>query len=222
DKENIEFFVSDTGIGIEPSKHQTIFNRYKQLKGDSSRLQTGSGLGLAISKGIVELMGGRIWVESETGVGTTFKFIIPYSKPPTGEEIFSQPIIETEYVYRDWKNKILLVAEDEDVNYVYICELLEPTGVKILWAKDGGQAVELVKTIKNFDAVLMDIKMPVKDGYAATLEIRHINPNIPIIAQTAYAFTEDRRKAEAAGCDEYITKPIISKDLLDTLGKYLG
>lgn len=222
DEENIEFFVSDTGIGIEPSKHQTIFNRYKQLKGDSSRLQTGSGLGLAISKGIVELMGGRIWVESETGVGTTFKFIIPYSKPPTGEEIFSQPIIETEYVYRDWKNKVLLVAEDEDVNYVYICELLEPTGVKILWAKDGEQAVELVKTIKNFDAVLMDIKMPVKDGYAATLEIRHINPNIPIIAQTAYAFTEDRRKAEAAGCDEYITKPIISKDLLDTLGKYLG
>jgi CheY-like chemotaxis protein len=155
-------------------------------------------------------------------VGTTFRFTLPYSKTLASEDTPSQPTIETEYAYHDWKNKVLLVAEDEESNYLYISELLEPTGVKILWAKDGAQAVELVNSIKKFDAVLMDIKMPVKDGYAATLEIRHINPNIPIIAQTAYAFTEDREKAEAAGCDEYIVKPINSEELLDTLGKYLG
>lgn len=220
--ECLEFFVSDTGIGIDPSNQQIIFDRYRQLNGNSERFQTGIGLGLAVSKGVVELMGGTIWVESEPGVGTTFRFTVPYSKILVHEESHSQPSNEMEYEYHDWKNKILLVAEDEESNYLYISELLEPTGIKILWAKDGAQAVELVNSIKNFDAVLMDIKMPVKDGYAATLEIRHINPNIPIIAQTAYAFTEDREKAEAAGCDEYITKPINSKNLLDTLGKYLG
>ncbi|MDD2196294.1 MAG: ATP-binding protein [Bacteroidales bacterium] len=222
EEEKLEFFVSDTGIGIDPCNQQIIFDRYRQLNGDSERLQTGVGLGLAISKGVVELMGGSIWVESEPGVGTTFRFTVPYSKTLVSDEISSQSTTETEYAYHDWKNKVLLVAEDEESNYLYISELLEPTGVKVIRAKDGAQAVELVNSIKKFDAVLMDIKMPIKDGYAATLEIRHINPNIPIIAQTAYAFTEDREKAEAAGCDEYIVKPINSKELLDTLGKYLG
>jgi CheY-like chemotaxis protein len=117
---------------------------------------------------------------------------------------------------------VLLVAEDEDINYMYVSELLSPTGVKFIWAKDGAQAVELVNSIKNINAILMDIKMPVMNGYAATLEIRQINPHIPIIAQTAYAYTEDRSKAEAAGCDDYITKPINSQELFEILDKYLG
>ena len=218
----IEFFVSDTGIGIAPEKQQIIFDRYRQLNDLGERFQTGSGLGLAICKGIVELMGGDIFVESHLAEGTTFRFTVPYSKPKSNEDSEPELLPETNSHYYDWKNKVLLVAEDEEINYVYIRELLEPTGVNIVWAKDGAQAVELVSSIKKFDAVLMDIKMPVKDGYAASLEIRHINPNIPIIAQTAYAFTEDRKKADAAGCDEFITKPISGDDLLAVLEKYLG
>ena len=101
-------------------------------------------------------------------------------------------------------------------------ELLNLTGVTLLWAKDGAQAVELVKTLKKIDLILMDIKMPVMNGYAATMEVRQINPKIPIIAQTAYAFSEDRQKAEAAGCNDYITKPINSKELFAMMQKYLG
>jgi PAS domain S-box-containing protein len=219
---HIEFFVKDTGIGIDTSKQYNIFDRFKQVDPDSSHAQAGAGLGLAISKGIVELLGGKIWVESILGDGTTFRFTIPYQKPVAQEFCIDEVVSEEAKPLPDWKNKVLLIAEDEEINFLFINELLEPTGVKIIWAKDGAQAVELVETIKKIDAILMDIKMPIMNGYAASMEIRQLNANIPIIAQTAYAFTEDRAKAEAAGCDEYVTKPINSNELLYILDKYLG
>jgi PAS domain S-box-containing protein len=218
----LEFFVKDTGIGIDESKHKRIFDRFKQVEANLLHSQAGAGLGLAISKGIVELLDGKIWVESSLGKGTTFKFLIPFVKSTFNEENGIEMVYEDQKPLPDWKNRVLLIAEDEEINFLYINELLESTGVKIIWAKDGAQAVELVESIKKIDAILMDIKMPVMNGYAAAMEIRHLNANIPIIAQTAYAFTEDRAKAEAAGCDEYITKPINSNELLDILDKYLG
>jgi PAS domain S-box-containing protein len=218
----LEFFVKDTGIGIDESKHSRIFDRFKQVEGNVSKPQAGAGLGLAISKGIIELLSGKIWVESSLGKGTNIKFLIPFIKSTSKEEILPEPLNDEHKPLPDWKNKVLLIAEDEEINFLYVNELLEATGVKIIWAKDGAQAVELVETIKKIDAILMDIKMPIMNGYAATMEIRHLNASIPIIAQTAYAFTEDRAKAEAAGCDEYITKPINSNELLEILDKYLG
>jgi PAS domain S-box-containing protein len=219
----VEFYVQDSGIGIDPAMHSMVFDRYMQLDKRIERVKEGKGLGLAISKGIVDLMGGNIWVESEPGQGATFRFEIPIDIEDDRE--FPEPEVEMEQEpssLPDWKNKVLLIAEDEEINYLLISEMLESTGVNLLWAKDGAQAVELVNGIKNIDAILMDIRMPNKDGYAASLEIRQINPSIPIVAQTAYAFSEDRAKAEAAGCNDYITKPVNSHQLLSILDKYLG
>lgn len=218
----LEFFVKDTGIGIAEDMHMLIFDRYRQVEEKQHRSEAGTGLGLAISKGIVELLEGKIWVESLPGDGANFRFTIPQGELIVNSDEDLSPHHEVNSNLPDWKNKVLLVAEDEDINYMYINEILTPTGVKTIWAKDGLQAVELVNTIKNINAILMDIKMPFKDGYAATMEIRQINPHIPIVAQTAYAYSEDRNKAEAAGCDDYITKPISSIDLYAILDKYLG
>lgn len=221
DNQIVTFFVKDTGAGIDPKMQTLIFERFRQVEDVTGKKTGGTGLGLSISKGIVSLLGGTIWVESELGVGTTFFFTIPYrviEKP----ESLDEPQIEEEEFFPDWKNRVILVAEDEEVNYIFMEELLSLSGATLLWAKDGVQAVELVKTLKKIDLILMDIKMPVMNGYAATMEIRQINPKIPIIAQTAYAFSEDRQKAEAAGCNDYITKPINSKELFAMMQKYLG
>jgi len=222
DNRLITFFVKDTGVGIDPQMQTIIFERFRQGEDNSGRKFGGTGLGLSISKGIVNLLGGSIWVESELNSGTTFYFTLPYrilKKVEVPSE--TQDTKKVEH-YPDWRSKVILVAEDEEVNYIFISEILGFSGVTLLWAKDGAQAVDLVKTIKKIDLVLMDIKMPVMNGYAATMEIRHINPKLPIVAQTAYAYSEDRQKAEAAGCNDYITKPINSKELYSILEKYLG
>lgn len=219
----ILFFVKDTGIGIDPKMQQYIFERFRQVDDGASKKYGGTGLGLAISRGIVQLMGGKIWVESIPGEGTTFFFTIPYRQKTKRVPLPEVRSAEEEQEhYPDWKNKVILVAEDEEVNYVFINELLSPTGATVIWAQDGRQAVELVATLKKIDIILMDIKMPVMNGYAATMEIHQINPSIPIIAQTAYAFSEDRQKAEAAGCNDYITKPINSQELFAIMESYIG
>lgn len=222
DASHIKFYVKDTGVGIPASMHQLIFERFRQVDSESTKKFGGTGLGLAISKAIVNLLGGSIWVESESGVGSTFFFTIPYNSSTLQK---TEPLPEVEMVedvLPDWKNRVVLIAEDEEVNYILLSELLTPTGVTLLWAKDGAQAVELIKKLKRVDLILMDIKMPVMNGYAATLEIRQVNPDIPIIAQTAYAFSNDKQKAEAAGCNDYITKPISSNELIAKMSRFIG
>lgn len=218
----ITFFVKDTGVGIDPQMQTLIFERFRQVDDSKSKKFGGTGLGLSISKGIVNLLGGKIWVESVMGAGTTFYFTLPYRILPTEDISKEIQVIEGQEHIPDWRNKVILIAEDEEVNYIFLDELLSSTGATLLWARDGAQAVELVNTIKKIDLVLMDIKMPVMNGYAATLEIRQINPKVPVVAQTAYAFSEDRQKAEAAGCNNFITKPINYKELMEILEKYLG
>lgn len=219
--DEIEFYVKDTGIGIDSILHKAIFDRFQQIGGNIVRAKGGKGLGLAISKEIVELLGGRIWVESEPDHGAEFKFTISNIQPEEPQAI-DEELASGGEVVLNWKDRVILVVDDEEINYLYVSELLEFTGVKFIWARDGVQAVELVQSIKNIDVILMDIRMPRKDGYAASLEIRQINPSIPIIAQTAYAFSEDRAKAEAAGCNAYITKPINSSELMILLDSYLA
>jgi len=222
DASHIKFFVKDTGVGIPADMHQVIFDRFRQVDSESTKKFGGTGLGLAISKAIVNLLGGSIWVESESGEGSSFYFTIPYNSSTLQK---TEPLPEVEMVedvLPDWKNRVVLIAEDEEVNYILLSELLTPTGVTLLWAKDGAQAVELIKKLKRVDLILMDIKMPVMNGYAATLEIRQVNPDIPIIAQTAYAFSNDKQKAEAAGCNDYITKPISSNELIAKMSRFIG
>jgi len=220
DNDSINFFVKDTGIGIDPKMQELIFEKYRQM--DASKVQGSAGLGLRITKEIVTLLNGDINVESEVGVGTTFNIRIPFNDLLTKKSVDEdQLLLEGRKV--DFKNKVILIVDDEEANCMILDELLTAWGATTLSAKNGKEAVDLVNSInQTIDLVLMDIRMPVMDGYAATMEIKQINPKIPIVAQTAYASDEDRLKAEAAGCDGYITKPIDMNLLSDILEHFLS
>jgi CheY-like chemotaxis protein len=121
----------------------------------------------------------------------------------------------------NWDQKIILIADDEEMNYFFIEAILEQTNAKLIWAKNGIEVLDIIRKIKDIDIILMDIRMPEKDGLTATKEIRLEKNNIPIIAQTAYALSEDKSKCLKAGCNDYLTKPINNDTLLSTIDKYL-
>jgi two-component system sensor histidine kinase/response regulator len=218
--ENLHFYVKDTGIGIPKDKQAIIFERFGQVLDTSFFInQKGTGLGLAISNNLVLLLGGKIWVESELGVGSTFHFSIPYNnladavvKTSSGDLITGREI---------YKNKTILIAEDEEVNYLYFKQIFKNTGVHLIWVKNGIEAIEEVTNNPDISLILMDCKMPVLDGYEATSAIKEMKPNLPIIAQTAFAMPEEQEKAIYAGSDAYITKPIRVKELFENLSKFL-
>lgn len=212
----IEFFIEDSGFGIDPEKQESVFKRFYQIEAHTSRQHGGTGLGLSISKGLVEFMGGRIWVESEPGKGSIFYFTIPYEPATTETNDF--PFPDKEYVSESKaKNLTMLVAEDDDTNFQYLYELLSRKSVNIYRAKTGLEAVDYIKTGHHIDLVFMDIKMPEMDGYEATRIIKRLRPELLIIALTAYAMEEDRLKALAAGCDDYISKPVLPSKLYNIL-----
>lgn len=216
----IEFFVRDTGIGIPEEMHAIIFERFRQVDDTNTRKYGGTGLGLTISKNLVRLLGGEIRLESEHGTGTVFYVLLPLQVTPvivaeTGKAMPAKPLTQI------WGSKNILVVEDEDSNYFLLDRILRRTGVKLTWAKNGMDAIEFCEN-QHFDLVLMDIRMPGMDGYEATHAIKKNHQNLPIIAQTAYALKGERENSIAAGCDNYISKPIDSRELLAILGKYLN
>jgi len=208
---NLEFYIEDTGIGIPAALHDAIFNRFRQAEITASRQFGGSGLGLSISKAYVELLGGKIWIESEPGDGSTFYFTIPYKKVIEESKKVQTSInavkIESEQA------KSILVAEDEEFNFILIETLLSGASYKITRAVNGREAVDLCKANPDFDLVLMDIKMPVMDGYEATRQILEFRPHLPIIAQTAYSTEADKQRALDCGCCDFISKPFKAKTL---------
>ncbi|HON18502.1 MAG TPA: PAS domain S-box protein [Salinivirgaceae bacterium] len=215
------FSVSDTGIGIAADKLEYIFDRFRQADQFTSRKYGGAGLGLSIAKNLVEAMGGRIWVESEEGKGTTFYFTMPLINRT---EIVEEPkIVEipTPQESLNIEIKNILVVEDEEMNYALIRETLKNDPYRLIWAHDGEEAIELVKS-EAVDLVLMDIRLPKINGYEATKIIKQSFPNLPIIAQTAYANYEDVVNALESGCDDFIAKPIKPKKLKSLLEKYLS
>jgi PAS domain S-box-containing protein len=215
----IEFYVSDTGIGIPKDKHHIIFERFRQADDSNTRKYGGTGLGLTICKNLLSLLGGEIRLESEQGSGTTFFVTLPITKLPESEAPSIQP--KKTYEYSGTLNeKTLLVVEDEESNYFLLERLLRRTGAKILWSRNGKDAIDMVKQ-GSIDLVLMDIRMPVMDGYEATEAIRQFNKTIPIIAQTAYALKGERERSIAVGCDGYISKPIDPKEFIDTVVRTL-
>ena len=205
----LQFYVKDTGIGIEKGKQEIIFERFSQAEKGLSRKFGGIGLGLSIAKENAELLGGNITLESEKGKGTTFFVTIPYK--PVNKN--------TEPNNRKQKFTILLV-EDEEINMLFLDTLLEKFDFKTLYAKNGKEAVKICEQ-QNIDLVLMDLKMPQMNGFEATKIIKKICPNLPIIAQTAYSTKEEKNKAIQAGCDEFISKPIDKNVFYEIINKYL-
>ncbi len=212
------FFVSDTGIGIEEDKIKFIFDRFRQLEDTYTRIHGGVGLGLTISRNLVSLLGGEIWVESKVGIGSTFRFTIPLSSTAVSKG--------TEKVNRsnttpEWHKKTILIVEDVDSNFRYLKACLKRSGATIIWAITGKQAIEALHRHPEINLVLMDLQMPEMNGYEATKIIKTFRKELPVIAQTSYAMSDDRQKALEAGCDDYIAKPIRSDDLLAIIAKYI-
>jgi PAS domain S-box-containing protein len=208
------FFVRDTGIGIPKDKMDLIFERFGQIEETRDRNKGGTGLGLAISKSLTEILGGVLWVESEVGVGTSFYFTLPDESSTISSEASKEMPKALDPNLFDWTGKVILIAEDVESNYFLIETILKKTGARLIWAKNGKQAYEMCREDHAIDLVLMDIQMPVMNGYDSTREIKKIRPSLPVIAQTAYAMSGEKEKSIAAGCDDYLPKPIKKKDLL--------
>jgi PAS domain S-box-containing protein len=210
--------VTDTGIGIKPEKQSIIFDRFRQAEEVHSQLFGGAGLGLSISKGLAELLGGSIWVVSEPGKGSTFCFTIPY-KPDIKKTEASKELIK---VVNQWKNQKVLLVEDDEYNTVYLIEALKETGLEIFHVGLGYEAIELIKKGNSFDLILLDIRLPDIEGFKVAGQIKLLQPNIPIIAQTAYASENYKKKCLEAGCVDFIAKPIHLDELLAAIAHCLN
>lgn len=217
----IVFYVKDTGIGIAEDKQEIIFQRFRQVEETFTKNYEGTGLGLAISKKLANLLGGKMWVESTLGKGSVFYLSIPLKivridvEPDLNN---GKPVNE-----KHLQGRNILVVEDEDSNFILTETILKAFKVNVLRAEDGLAAVDLIRRNgQQIDLILMDIKMPLMNGYEATAEIKKIKHKIPIIAQTAYVLAEEKEKCLEAGCDDYIAKPIDRQLLLEKINKFLN
>jgi len=215
--EYLEFFVRDTGIGIPKDRQEAVFNRFVQADIGDKRAYQGAGLGLSISKAYVEMLGGRIWVESEEGKGSVFYFTLPYNDEVEGKDVI-QNVVSSEKSDNQIRNLKILIAEDDEISALLLKKAVQLYGKEVLNVRTGVDAVEACLNHSDIDLVLMDIKLLKMDGYEATRKIRQFNTEVIIIAQTAFALNGDQEKAIAAGCNDYISKPI-NQDLLTALIK---
>jgi PAS domain S-box-containing protein len=218
-KEYLKFFVRDTGIGIDKKYYEIIFNNFRQIDDTHTRKYGGTGIGLSIAKKIVGMFGGEIWVESELGKGSVFYFTIPCILQAREQE--ANPFKAAEIELNSFNGITILIAEDEASNYEYLRIILTKMGIRVLWARDGMDAINQCKNNLSINMVLMDIKMPLLNGYDAAKRIKIIRPGIPIIAQTAYASPADREEALKSGCNDYISKPIRVRNIIEILKTYL-
>jgi PAS domain S-box-containing protein len=218
----LEFFVKDTGIGVPKDRQDAIFERFVQADIADKQAYQGAGLGLAITKAYVEMLGGRIWIESnptnQSGEnGANFYFTLPYN---TRLKTASNTVIEPEKSNTIHKKLNILIADDEDSSEILLSMIVKKYAKQIIVAHTGLEAVNTCLNNPDIDLILLDIKMPVMDGYEATRQIRQFNKEVIIIAQTAFALLGDREKAIAAGCNDYISKPIKKDDLLTKINEY--
>ena len=211
----IKFFVRDTGIGISPGKTEMIFDRFGQDIQSKVVHPSGTGLGLSISKSLVELMGGEMWVDSSVGKGSVFYFTLPLVLENSVEER-EVPISNKTY---NWSHKRVLVAEDEELNWMFIREMLKKTGAEVVRAKNGLEVIRMAEELIP-DIILMDLKMPELDGIEATRRIRKFNRKIPIIAQTAFVMAEEKTESIQAGCNHFLTKPLDRTILMEIIDSY--
>ena len=219
----LEFFVRDTGIGLKPGKLEFIFERFRQGSESLNRNYEGAGLGLSISKAYVEMLGGKIWVESEVGKGSIFYFTLPYNLLVEENAPAKNDVVDKKAVYQmipNVRGLKILIAEDDEISEKYVSFGIKAYSREILRVRTGVEALEICRNNPDIDLILMDIKMPVMDGYEATRQIRKFNSNVVIIAQTAFGLTGDRENALEAGCDDYIAKPYDITSLVALLNDY--
>lgn len=213
----VEIYVKDSGIGIAQDKHEIIFDRFRQAEINTSQTYGGTGLGLSISKSLIQILGGTIWVESELKKGSAFFFTIPLDRTVENKPVHEIKA-DNEFIIKN--NKTILIAEDEINNFMLLSAILTNFNVHVIHAKNGQEALDIISSNANISLVLMDIKMPVKSGFEAILELRKTNKYLPVIAQTAFALAGDKEKAIEYGFNEYITKPINIKLLTHLIQKY--
>jgi PAS domain S-box-containing protein len=220
-KTELEFFVKDTGIGIPKDRQKAVFERFIQADISDKMAMQGAGLGLSIAKAYAEMLGGKIWLESEVDIGSTFYFTIPCNR-----EIEEKITIQKDSISNNIDNPIrnlkILIADDDESSEILLSLILEEFSSEILIAKNGIEAVEICRNNPDLDLILMDIQMPEMSGYEATQQIRQFNKEVIIIAQTAYGFLSDREKTLKAGCNDYIAKPIKIDELIALVQKYFN
>jgi CheY-like chemotaxis protein len=216
----LEFYVKDTGIGIPLHRQEAVFNRFEQADIGDIRAFGGSGLGLAISKAYVEMLGGNIWLESTEGKGSTFYFTIPTTLSKS--ECKSTDESRKSISQLSEKKIKLLIAEDDEANLFYLETILRKNNFDPITACNGIDAVNIFSENPDIAIILMDIKMPVMNGFEATRLIRQLNETIPILAQTAYAFSDEKELILSSGFDGIISKPILEKDLINLIRHSIG
>ena len=220
-KEELEFYVEDTGIGIPMERQQAIFERFIQADLSDVHAYQGAGLGLTIAKSYVEMLGGRIWVDSNPGEksgkqGSAFYFTLPYD-PACSET--TEPEVTTETQHQLSKLSILIV-EDDEMSKLLLKNILRTYSKEVFYATTGVEAIEMCKLHPDIDLIMMDIRMPEMDGYLATRQIREFNKKAIIIAQTSFALKGDMEEALSAGCNGYIAKPIDNKALVKLVKEF--
>ena len=216
----ITFSVKDSGIGIPTDFQENIFKRFSKINAKGISANEGLGLGLAISKAYVEMLGGQISFNSQVGIGSTFYFSIPlhYSE---NKSIEKQELTNDNQLLDLGEEEIILIAEDDNINFLLIEKMVKSFNFKVIRAKDGVEAVEFCKNNHEIDLVLMDIKMPNLNGYEAFTEIRKFNQTIPIIAQTSYTFEDEINKIKELGFTDFISKPIEKERLFELIKFYM-
>jgi signal transduction histidine kinase len=216
-QEYIKLFVKDTGLGIPKNQQDVIFERFRQIHND--RFQEGTGLGLSITKGLVDLLGGKIMLESDINKGSTFYVYFPYKQIKNSES----PHItkQKKQTSIDLTGYSIYIAEDRLESYILLEDILMPLGADIRQALNGKELLELIEE-KEADLVLLDIHMPVLNGYDTIREIRKRHYNFPVIAQTAYAMSDEYKKILKSGCNDYVSKPIDPDELIELIKKHLN
>ena len=216
----LEFYVKDSGIGISEDKQELIYNRFMQADTSLTRKYGGAGLGLAISKGLLDLLGGQIWVYSEPDNGSTFHFEIPFI-PAFDDTVGSNGarIIPAKV---DFTDRTFLIVEDDKVSLKFLDAVLKKTGATVLHTDNGMDAIDICRSFQDIDLVLMDIQLPGMNGLETTKQIHSLRRDLPIIAQTANAMTEDRDRCIEVGCVDYISKPINTALLFSKIQQYLN
>ncbi|MDY0102148.1 MAG: response regulator [Lentimicrobium sp.] len=216
-EDELEFYVSDTGIGIPGARQGCVFDRFVQADITDARAFQGAGLGLSITKAYIEMLGGRIWLVSSEGEGSSFYFTLPYAtKSRTTVDKSAKEVIPRS-ASPVGRLKIL-IAEDDKVSEMLLTNVLANQAKDIIKVHSGSEAIEVCRNTPDIDLILMDVRMPDVNGYEATRQIRKFNKEVIIIAQTAFGLYSDREKALEAGCNEYISKPIGQAMLIELIG----